>query len=140
MSACGGVARSTPAPSTPGGEASATAEVSPPEPPRREGAIDRAALDQVLAGGLGRFLQSVSTEPHLEAGRFVGFRVTSLAAPYFEGVDLREGDTLVSVNGLPIERPEQALQAWEGLRVASELTLEVLRTGERRQLRFVIED
>lgn len=135
MSACGSTA--TPAPATP---AVVAVEAPPPEPPRRQGAIERAALEQVLAGGLGRFLQHVSTEPHLEEGRFVGFRVTRLVAPYFEGVDLREGDTLVSVNGLPIERPEQALQAWDGLRVASELTLEVLRTGEPRQLRFVIED
>jgi hypothetical protein len=106
----------------------------------REGTIARGELDAVLAGGLGRFLSNVLTEPHLEEGRFVGFRLTELRSPFFEGVDLRAGDTLLSVNGLPIERPEEAMQVWSGLRVASELTLEVMREGETRQLRFGIED
>lgn len=111
----------------------------PPAPPATEGTIDRAALDEVLDGGLGRFLQRVETEPHLDAGRFVGFRVTALNGPIFEGVDLAPGDTLTSVNGMPIERPEQALGAWDALRVASELTVEYVREGEARQLRFAIE-
>ncbi len=119
----------------------------PPEPaepmheaPRTEGTIDRAELDPVLEAGLGRFLGRVTTEPHLENGRFVGHRLTALRSDLFEGVDLRAGDTLLRVNGMPIERPEQALAAWNALRVASELTIDYLREGERRQLRFAIED
>jgi type II secretory pathway component PulC len=116
------------------------ATVPPSEPPASEGTIDRAELDAVLAGGLGRFLQRVETEPHLEEGRFVGFRLTELRSEVFEDVDLQPGDTLVSVNGMPIERPEEAMQVWNGLRVASELTVEYLREGERHQLRFAISD
>mgnify|MGYP001628298153 CR=1 FL=1 len=109
-------------------------------PPTREGMIARAELDAVLAGGPGRFLQHVETEPHLVEGRFVGFRLRALRAPFFAGVDLREGDTLVSVNGMPIERPEEALSVWNALGVASELTVELIRDGEPRQLRFAIEE
>jgi S1-C subfamily serine protease len=116
------------------------ATVPPSGPPAREGTIDRAELDAVLAAGLGRFLQRVGTEPHLEEGRFVGFRLTELRSELFDGVDLRPGDTLVSVNGMPIERPEEAMQVWNGLRVASELTVEYLRGGERHQLRFAISE
>lgn len=112
----------------------------PPRPPAHEGTIARAELDAVLELGVGRFLQRVSTEPHLEGGRFVGHRVIELRSELFEGVDLRPGDTLLQVNGMPIERPEQALAVWNALRVASELTIDVLRDGERRQLRFAIED
>ena len=112
----------------------------PPPTPVRNGTIARAELDQVLAGGIGRFLQHVTTEPHLEEGRFVGFRLRELDEQLFGGVDLSVGDTLVSVNGSPIERPEQALSVWNGLRVASELTIEYLREGERRQVRFEIAD
>jgi len=118
----------------------AVAEEAPTGPPRSEGTIARAELDEVLAGGFGRFLQRVATEPHLDAGRFVGFRLRELRTEIFSGVDLQPGDTLISVNGLPIERPEEALQIWNGLRVTSELTVEYLRAGERRQLRFAIAD
>ncbi len=133
---CGGAA--TPEAREPAAEASVTVEAPPPV--RSEGTIARAELDQVLAGGFGRFLQRVETEPHLDEGRFVGFRFTALRTPLFEGVDLQPGDTLLTVNGMPIERPEEALQVWNALRVASELTVEYLREGERRQLRFAIAD
>ena len=120
--------------------AAASVEPEPPPLPRSEGTIARAALDEVLEGGLGRFLQRVETQPHLEEGRFVGFRVTELRTELFSEVDLRPGDTLLSVNGMRIERPEEALHAWNSLRVASELTIELLRAGERRQLRYAIAD
>ena len=116
------------------------ATVAPTEPPARQGTISRAELDPILAAGLGRFLAHLGTEPHLDDGRFVGFRVTELRSDIFAGVDLQVGDTLVSVNGAPIERPEQALEVWNGLAVASELTIEYLRDGQAEQLRFAIED
>lgn len=112
----------------------------PPSPPVTEGTIPRGELERVLDQGLGRFLQGVTTEPHLDGGRFVGHRLTELRGGLFERVDLAPGDTLLRINGLSIERPEQALAAWNALRVASELTIDYLRGEERRQLRFAIED
>ncbi|MEZ4338645.1 MAG: hypothetical protein R3B82_18665 [Sandaracinaceae bacterium] len=132
---CGGAA--TPEAREPAAEASVTTP-APTAPPRSEGTIARAELDQVLAGGIGRFLQRFETEPHLDDGRFVGFRFTAIHSELFQGVDLQPGDTILSVNGMRIERPEEALQVWNALRVASELTVEFLREGERHQLRFAI--
>jgi type II secretory pathway component PulC len=96
----------------------------------------------VLDAGFPRFLQKVTTEPHLHDGRFVGFRLVSFfpGDERFGDVDLKTGDTIVRVNGQPIERPEQALAVWNGLRVASQLTVEYLRADERRELRFSIRD
>jgi general secretion pathway protein C len=140
LAGCGGA--SEPPPERP---ASAAAEpAAEPEPPPIEtsGVIHRSELDPVLAAGLGRFLGGVGTEPHVEEGRFVGFRLTRLYPDddRFEDIDLRPGDTVMRVNGQPIERPEQALQVWESLRVASELMIEYLRDGERREIRFAIVD
>lgn len=115
-------------------------DVPPAAPPASEGTIARAELDATLEAGIGRFLQRVTTEPHLDAGRFVGHRVTELRGELFTGVDLRPGDTLLRINGLPLERPEEAMAIWDALRVASELTIDLLREGERRQLRFAIEE
>ncbi len=105
--------------------------------------IARSELLAVLDAGLGRFLGRVGTEPAREGEAFVGFRVVSLedalrAADADGGV--REGDVIVRVNGQPIERPEQALAVWEGLRVASTVAIEYLRAGERREVRFAIVD
>lgn len=129
-----------------GGSAPPPQAVAAEEPPAPEvqverGVIRRAELDVVIDQGLGAFLSRVGTEPDVRGGSFVGFRVTELRdAALFDGVDLAPGDTLVAVNGRPIERPEQALEAFGSLRVASELALEVLRGDERRELRFSIVD
>ncbi|NOY92359.1 MAG: hypothetical protein GXP55_14290 [Deltaproteobacteria bacterium] len=118
------------------------AEASAPEAPVSSGEITRAALLPVLDGGLGRFLQGVETEPELEDGRFVGFRIARLYPddPRFRAIDLGPGDTILKVNGQSVERPEQALSVWNGLRVASELWIEYSREGELRELRFAIVD
>jgi hypothetical protein len=131
--ACG----ATPAPVATAREPAPTARPAPP--PARPGAIDRDVLDEILAAGIGRFLRRVETEPHLDGGAFVGFRVLRLRSSLFEGVDLRPGDTVLGVNGLPLERPEHAMAIWSALRVASELTVELLRAGEPMQLRYAIE-
>lgn len=132
---CGG-------PQTPASTAPRIVATAPPPPVEvSEPVIHRAVLEQVLDAGLGAFLGRVGTEPSLDGNRFVGFRIIALRdATLFDGVDLRAGDVLVSVNGQPIERPEQAFTAWTSLRVASEITLAVMRDGERRDLRFPIVD
>ncbi len=141
LAACGGAppAASTPADGSSGGGADDAVTY---DAPAVHGAIRRADLLAVLDAGLGRFLQGVETEASLVDGRFVGFRLVSLYPddPRFRGIDLAPGDVVVRVNGLSVERPEQAFQAWDGLRVASQLLIEYLRAGERREIRFDIVD
>ncbi len=117
------------------------AAAPPPPVEVHEPMIARAALDEVLDAGLGAFLGRVTTAPHMDGSHFVGFEIVELRdAPLFEGVDLRPGDVVLAVNGQSIERPDDAFTAWTGLRVASEITIAVLRGGERRDLRFPIVD
>ncbi len=141
-SACGGGAppRGTQSAAEPPPEA--IAPEPPPPPPSTQGEIPRVALAAVLDAGLGRFLQGVETEPELDGGRFVGFRIVSLYPDdeRMRAVDLAPGDVVISVNGLPIERPEQAMHVWSSLRVVSELLIDYRRDGAERQLRFAIVD
>jgi len=123
--------------------ASTTPVASAPPPPVEvhEPVITRAALDEVLDAGLGAFLGRVTTAPSLDGNHFVGFQLVALRdADLFAGVDLQPGDVIMSVNGQSIERPDDAFTAWTGLRVASEITIAVLRDGQRRDLRFPIVD
>lgn len=115
--------------------------VPPPPSVTSPGTIRRAELDVVLGQGLGSFLSRVAVEPDVRDGHFVGFRLTELRdTELFANVDLQPGDTIVSVNGMAIERPEQAYEAWSSLRVASELTVDVMRETESRRLRYPITD
>ncbi len=117
------------------------AEAPPPPVEISEPVIQRVALEEVLDAGLGAFLGRLTTEPSLDGNHFVGFRLVDLRdTALFANVDLQPGDVIVSVNGQSIERPEQAFTAWTSLRVASEITLAVMRDGQRRDLRFPIVD
>ena len=139
LGGCGG--STTPA-ETAAVEAPVVEAPAEPPQPRRAGTITRAELFPVLEGGLGRFLGGVGTEPQVEAGRFVGWRITRFFPedPRFADIALRPGDVVTRVNAQPIERPEQAFRVWDGLRVASELVVDFTHEGQPQQMRYAIED
>jgi S1-C subfamily serine protease len=102
-------------------------------------AVTRERLAEILGRGVGDFLRHVAVEPVLDGGAFVGFRLESLPdqPAWF---DVRRGDVVTAINGMSIERPEDAQRAWEALQVASEVRIDLLREGERRSVRVPIED
>jgi type II secretory pathway component PulC len=117
---------------------------SPPAPPPLGAhTLPRSAVRAALGHGLGAFLQHVDLDdqPALVGGKFHGFRIVSLHdAAFWNGVDLRPGDVVTSVNGFPIERPEQAQKAFDSLEVASELRVAYDRDGQPRVLVYAIAD
>ena len=132
---------------TPATVASApTHVVVAPPPPRpaalAEGAIRRSTIRSVVEAGFGAFLQKVSVDdqPVFVGGRFHGFRIASLEAESFRGVDLRPGDVVIRVDGMSIEHPEEAILAFNALPVASELRVDYERDGVARSLRYQIID
>ena len=69
----------------------------------------------------------------MKAGKFHGFRIAALQATgVLAGVDLKPGDVVTRVNGMPIEHPEEALEAFNSLEVASELRVAYERDGRAR--------
>jgi type II secretory pathway component PulC len=105
--------------------------------------LARSAVHAVVAQGLGYFLQRVELDdqPVFEGQRFHGFRIARLHdEKFWDGVDLMAGDVVTSVNGLPIERPEQAQTAFDSLEVSSELRVAYERAGQGRELVYSIVD
>ncbi|MEO8878290.1 MAG: hypothetical protein ABI461_22035 [Polyangiaceae bacterium] len=141
--ACGSA---TPAPqTTPTAQASATttttASTTAEAPPSMT--IHRSEVHRVVARGLGAFLSRVTLDDHPAKnpdGKFVGFRIAMLQGDSWKGVDLKPGDVVTKVNGFPIERPEQALEVFHSLDIASELRIGYQRDGADRELRYAIVD
>jgi type II secretory pathway component PulC len=105
--------------------------------------LPRSAVREVVAQGLGAFLQHVrlDDQPVRTGGKFRGFRIAALRGDRFwAGVDLKPGDVVTAVNGFPIEHPEQALTAFESLDVASELRVAYDRDGQSREISYGIAD
>jgi hypothetical protein len=131
--------RAAPAPTPPPTAAPAPSPVASEE---GEHTVLRNDVLDILDRGIPWFLRQIDTEPELDRGAFVGFRLTAFFAndTRFRAVDLVPGDVVLRVNGLPIERPEHAYRIWQELRVASEIRVEYLRAGQPRQIDYAIVD
>ena len=138
LAACGGGGGARPEP-TRAPQPSASADVRPPP---RPGRLWRRDVMSTLSRGLGDFLTRIELEPVLSGGKFRGWRVVNLRPgdPMWQGVDLAPGDVITMVNGRPIERPEQALAAFQSLAVAKELRVAYERNGAPRELVYPIDD
>ena len=140
--ACGGAAPTGVAaarPSPPPAASSAPPAVAP----LQSHALARSAVHSVVVAGLGSFLRHVELDedPVFSGGKFHGFRIAKLRGEEFwSGVDLAPGDVVTSVNGMPIERPEQAQKVFESLDVAREIRVAYERQGKARELVYDIVD
>jgi S1-C subfamily serine protease len=137
--ACGGSAPAT----EPAASPAAVAKASAPPPPLSDHALPRSAVHAAILDGLGVFLQRVDIDdqPVMTGGKFHGFRIAGLRDPgFWSGVDLKPGDVVTAVNGMPIERPEQAQTALESLDAAKELRVAFEREGQPHELVYAIVD
>ncbi len=113
-----------------------TQDVAPlaaPSTPRVRvpGVLTRADIEEFVAHGLGSFLARIDVSPVLDHGRFMGFRLDradDLESWRAGGADIRVGDVVRRINGISIERPEQAMWAFARLRVSDAVEV-VLRRG-----------
>ena len=138
LSGCG--SEPPPAAATPVAKHPVVATAMPTAPDHK---LPRSAVREVVAQGLGSFLQYVelSDQPVFVAGKFHGFRIANLRGTVFwQGVDLKPGDVVVSLNGFPIEHPEQAATAFDSLDVASEIHVGIERDGQPHDLVYAIVD
>lgn len=137
VSGCGG--SSTSAPKSPQSKPKLAAAESPKARPRSF--LFRDEVAQVVDIGIGRFLQRIRVEASLVGGKFQGWRIVALMPPdWWQGIDLEPGDIVTQVNGMPLERPDQAFAAFKGAKTASELRVNYIRGGEQRVLAYPIRD
>jgi hypothetical protein len=112
-----------------------SAEVPRPPP----GTLWREDVDAVVKAGLGNFLRHVAVRPYFETDQFVGWEIVDLLPPeLWVDVDLRPGDVVTGINGMPIERDYEAFAAFEALAKAKELRVAVLRDGRGHELVYTI--
>jgi type II secretion system protein C len=141
-SGCGGMPTAVPQAPPAAAQAQHTPSSSAAPPAaNHDHVLTRAAVHDVVSRGLGAFLQRIELDdrPVRVAGKFHGFRVAVLRdESFWRGVDLKPGDVVTSVNGLPIERPEQAQTAFDSLEVLGELRVACERDGQPRELVYSI--
>ena len=123
--------------STPSPQATAPTTTAAAVAPRIT-SLRRSDVKQQIAKGLGYFLQNVTVEdwPVMRNGKFYGFKIKAVSADW--GVDLRPGDVVTRVNGMPIGHPEEADAALRSLEKAKALRVEFDRDGKPSTLELPI--
>jgi hypothetical protein len=107
--------------------------------PERPGTLQRADVERMVDAGFGRFLSHVEVEPSVSAGKFKGWSIVALQPPeLWRGIDLRPGDIVTRVNGMPIEREMEAFEAFQAVRGAEKLEVSYSRQSQPRTLTYLI--
>lgn len=114
--------------STPG-----TSQVTTGEGIRQVGenrfAVDRAAVEAARSN-MGELLKSARMEPNLVNGRTEGF-VVKMIRPrsLLANLGIRRGDIIMEVNDVSLDSPEKALQIFQQLREARNISIGLQRDG-----------
>jgi general secretion pathway protein C len=101
-------------------------------------AVDRAARD-ALIDGAADWMKSVSARPEKVGDEVVGIRVVALrpGSP-LDGLGIRAGDVLQSVNGFALTTPDKLLEALARLRTADHLSLALARGGHATEVDYEV--
>ena len=133
--ACG---ESAPPPKTTANAALASAPPPPEAPAPKTTSLRRSQIKGAVTRGLGVFFQNVLVDDAQRNGKFVGWRVQRINPDW--NVEIQPGDVITKINGLPVERPEQADAALRSLEKARELRVDYEREGKPRTLELPIVD
>ncbi|MBZ4423130.1 type II secretion system protein GspC [Myxococcus sp. RHSTA-1-4] len=78
----------------------------------------------------GELLTQARAIPAFENGKPVGFKLASIRQnSLYSRIGLQNGDVLKRINGLPLDTPERALEAFATLREARHIELDITRAG-----------
>jgi general secretion pathway protein C len=98
--------------------------------------VDRTEFEQVLQVAMAQFPQQVHAEPYYEQDRLVGYRVSALhPGGLFSQIGLKDGDVVRRINTADFSNPHDGGR-FPDVRTVPELTVEVVRGGVTRVLRY----
>ena len=104
------------------------------------GTITATDLSATLARGPQQFIAALSVRPIMEGRSFRGFQLLKIApaSPLAGTVHVRPGDVIISVNGAPVERPDQFMTLWEALPKAPHVDVKLRRAGHAMTYRWTV--
>lgn len=103
--------------------------------------IDRNRLNEELQdmGKLGRDAR-VMPNYDRESGTYQGFKLIGVKPnSLYRAIGIRSGDVLMQVNGAELSSPTKALELFNQLQTSSNITIDIIRHGEKHSLVYKIE-
>jgi general secretion pathway protein C len=100
--------------------------------------VSRKTLNDVIKNP-AKFRDGTRPIPNYEGGKVNGFKLVNMkpGSIYYD-LGIRPGDVITAVNGKPLDSPNRALELYQKLGSLSNVSLEVQRNGQKRQMSFNI--
>ncbi len=101
--------------------------------------IEREALEGWFDNPacLGRQARIV---PYMQDGVVTGFKLFAIRPnTLYSKLGIKNGDVILEINGIKLTNPKDALQAYQGLKDAQVVSVEILRRGKPKTLKIEIE-
>lgn len=96
---------------------------------------------EVLASteNMNTILTQARAVPYLEQGKTVGFRISEIVpGSIYEKIGLVNGDVIQRVNAQEVDDPGKFFQLYQGLRNERNITIDLIRSGQRQTLNYEI--
>ncbi len=101
--------------------------------------VDRQKVEEALENP-EQLMTDARLVPAFRNGKQYGFILRSVKPNgIYSKLGLRNGDVLMKINEFDITDPETALRAFNELRGADEIVLYIMRGGQKKTLRYIIE-
>lgn len=98
------------------------------------------AVAERARNNLNSLLQTARVVPEVRKGNTVGFKLVELKrGSLLEKVGLQVGDLLVEINDVELNSPEKALQIFQQVRDANNISLGLIRNGQPRTFEYRFE-
>jgi general secretion pathway protein C len=88
---------------------------------------------------MSQILTQARALPYMEQGKTVGFRISEIVpGSIYEKIGLQNGDVIQRVNAQDVDDPAKFFQLYQGLRTERNITIDLLRGGQRQTLNYEI--
>jgi general secretion pathway protein C len=114
-----------------------------PKPPAAPGivrtgpgsfALDRSARDRLIDGAAD-LSRSVTVQMEKAGDDVVGLRIAALRpGTALDALDLRAGDVIASIDGIPLTAPDRMLEAYARVRAEEHVRIVIVRAGHEHQV------
>lgn len=101
--------------------------------------VSKAVASNARAN-LNSLLQTARMIPEINNGKTVGFKLVAIdKGSLLEKIGLRVGDLIVEINQVKLDSPEKALQIFQQVREANNITLGMMRDGKPETFEYSFE-
>lgn len=101
--------------------------------------VDQQAV-AATTENMGQILTQARALPFMEQGKTVGFRISEIVpGSIYERIGLQNGDVIQRINAMEVDDPAKFFQMYQGLKDERNVTIDVMRGGQRQTLNYEIQ-